>query len=128
MEMGCLLHAWLEANTVQELFRKLWRKDEFLFNAPDDTSPPGCNAVSNGGPKYLYTFRRILLHQLFGVWQSKKSESNKFKDCKSVHHHTIPINQPTRCNNFPSLLLDVYVRFNMIWASSRPPSGAQQLQ
>jgi len=37
-------------------------------------------------------------------------------------------NQPTRCNNFSSLLLDVYVRFNMFRASSRPSSGAQQLQ
>jgi len=32
----------------------------------------------------------------------------KFKVCKSVHHHTFQINQPTRCNNFSSLLLDVY--------------------
>jgi hypothetical protein len=31
---------------------------------------------------------------------------DEFKVCKSAHHHTIPINQPTRCNNFPSLLLD----------------------
>jgi len=45
-----------------------------------------------------------------------------------VHHHTIPINQPTRCNNFQSLLLDVYVQLNMFWASPRPSSGAQQLQ
>jgi len=44
-----------------------------------------------------------------------------------VHHHTIQINQPTRCNNFPSLLLDVYV-LNMFRASSRSSSGAQQLQ
>ena len=51
-----------------------------------------------------------------------------FKVCKSVHHRTIPINQPTRCNSFPSLLLDVYVRFNIFRASSRPSSGAQQLQ
>ena len=34
----------------------------------------------------------------------------KFKVCKSVHHHKIQINQPTRCNNFSSLLLDVYVQ------------------
>jgi hypothetical protein len=40
----------------------------------------------------------------------------------------IPINQPTRCNNFSSLLLDVYVQLNMFRASSRPSSGAQQLQ
>ena len=38
------------------------------------------------------------------------------------------INQPTRCNNFSSLLLDVYVQLNMFRASSRPSSGAQQLQ
>jgi len=28
----------------------------------------------------------------------------------SVRHHTIQINQPTRCNEFSSLLLDVYVQ------------------
>ena len=55
------------------------------------------------------------------------SESD-IKVCKSVHHHTIQINQPTRCNNFSSLLLDVYVHLNMFRASSRPSSGAQQLQ
>jgi len=51
-----------------------------------------------------------------------------FKVCKSVHHHTIQISQPTRCSNLSSLLLDVYVQLNMFWASSRPSSGAQQLQ
>jgi len=45
-----------------------------------------------------------------------------------VHHHTIQINQPIRCNNFSSLLLDVYVQFNMFRVSSPPSSGAQQLQ
>jgi len=42
--------------------------------------------------------------------------------------NTLQINQPTRCNNFSSLLLDVYVQLNMFRASSRPSSGAQQLQ
>ena len=41
---------------------------------------------------------------------------------------SIPINQPTICNNFFSLLLDVYLRLNMFRASSRPSSGAPQLQ
>jgi len=45
-----------------------------------------------------------------------------------VHHHTIQINQPTRCKNFSSLLLEVYVQLNMFRASSRPSSKAQQLQ
>jgi hypothetical protein len=43
-------------------------------------------------------------------------------------HFIIQINQPTRCNIFSSLLLDVYVQLNMFRASSRPSSGAQQLQ
>jgi len=51
-----------------------------------------------------------------------------FKFCKSVHHHTIQINQPTRCKNFSSLLLDIYVQLNMFRAFSRPSLGAQQLQ
>jgi len=72
-----------------------------------------------------------------GVWTQMAQNSvqcqtnrltSKFKVCKSVHHHTIQINQPTRCNNSSSLLLDVYVQLNMFWASSRPLSGAQQLQ
>jgi len=33
-----------------------------------------------------------------------------------------------KCNIFSSLLLDVYVRLNVFRASSRPSSGAQQLQ
>jgi hypothetical protein len=36
----------------------------------------------------------------------------------------IQINQPTRCNNFASLLLDVYVWLNMFRAPLRPSSGA----
>jgi hypothetical protein len=43
---------------------------------------------------------------------------------KSVHHHTIQINQPTRCNSFTSLLLDVYVWLNMFLVPPRPSSGA----
>jgi hypothetical protein len=62
-------------------------------------------------------FQRIFQHVIY-----------KFKVCKSVHHHTIQINQPTRCNNFSNLLLDVYLQLNMFRASSRPSSGAQQLQ
>jgi hypothetical protein len=36
----------------------------------------------------------------------------------------IPINQPTRCISFSSLLLDIYVQLNVFRASSRPSSGA----
>ena len=41
-----------------------------------------------------------------------------------MHHHTIQIIQPTGCNSVISLLLDVYVWFNMFRASPRPSSGA----
>ena len=41
---------------------------------------------------------------------------------KSVH--TIQIIQPTRCNSFTSLLLDVYVWLNMFRTSPSPSSGA----
>ena len=61
--------------------------------------------------------------------KSQQTRYSEFKICKSMHHHTIQINQPTRCNSFSSLLLDVYVQLNMMFrASSRPSSGAQQLQ
>ena len=40
----------------------------------------------------------------------------------------IQIYQPTKCNIFSSLLLEVYVQLKMFRASSRPSSGAQQLQ
>ena len=42
-----------------------------------------------------------------------------------MHHHEIKINHPTRCNNFSSILLDVYVHLYLFRASSRPSSGAQ---
>jgi len=40
-----------------------------------------------------------------------------------VHHYTIQINQPTRCNRSTSLLLDVHMSLNMFRASPRPSSG-----
>jgi hypothetical protein len=47
---------------------------------------------------------------------------------RSITSYLIQINQPTRFNNFSSLLLDVYLQLNMFQASSRPSSEAQQLQ
>ena len=41
-----------------------------------------------------------------------------------MHHHTNQIYQPTRCNSFTSLLLDVYVWLNMFREPLRPSSGA----
>jgi len=45
-----------------------------------------------------------------------------FEFRKSMHHHMIQINQPTRRNSFTSLLLDVYLWLNMFWAPLCPSS------
>jgi hypothetical protein len=63
-----------------------------------------------------------------GSFQFQGTTAMRFKVCKSVHYHTIQMNQPTRSNNFSSFLLDVYVQFNIFRASSRPLSGAQHLR
>ena len=58
-------------------------------------------------------------------YTTKPKQTNyDFDVCKSVHNHTIQINQPTRCNSFTSLLLNVHMCLNMFWASPRPSSGA----
>ena len=55
--------------------------------------------------------------------------SQKFKVCAEIEsfkiiieirikNQLIQINQPTKCNNFSSLLRDVYVQLNMFRASS----------
>jgi hypothetical protein len=51
------------------------------------------------------------------VLKTVQLDTIKLKVCKSVHRHAIRINQPIRCNNFSSLLLDVYVQLNMFRAS-----------
>ena len=76
----------------------------------------------------------IHIEQIDAVWAEHGFVNVKpggtFKFCKSMDHHTFQINQPSRYNNFSSLLLDVYsyVQLNMFRASSRPSSGAQQLR
>jgi hypothetical protein len=71
---------------------------------------------------------KVYLHYAYDTALNQKLLSlgfkNLFKVRKSVHHHTIQINQPTRCNSFTSLLLDVCVWLNMFRAPLRPSSGA----
>jgi hypothetical protein len=49
-------------------------------------------------------------------------------EAKYLSSYYFQIKQPTRCNSSSSLLLDVYIQLIMFRASSRPSSGAQQLQ
>jgi hypothetical protein len=64
----------------------------------------------------LWAFCMRLLHL--------KNNFIKFDVQKCVHHHTIQMNQPTRCNSFTGLLLDIYVWLNMFQAPLHPSSGA----
>jgi len=64
----------------------------------------------------ITAIKTVLMSILVFVFQHSRQEEE------------IPINQTTKCNNFPSLLPDVYVRLNMFRASSRPSSEAQRLQ
>jgi len=66
-------------------------------------------------------------HGKEGFFNREDDYAFKFKICKSVHSQTIQINQPTRCNNFSNLVLEVYVQLNMFQAFSRPSLGAQKL-
>jgi hypothetical protein len=59
----------------------------------------------------------------FTIWLGRRCAC-PFDIHKSVHYHTIKINQTTRCNSYTSLLLDVYVWLKMFRALLRPSSGA----
>jgi hypothetical protein len=91
--------------------------------------------------KYLWPFKWKSRFRI--LWKNTLCQEyfQKYRFMDSINHsltsylksvlqtqHTIQINQPTRCNNFYSLSLDVYLQLNMFRASSRPSSGAQQLQ
>jgi len=88
----------------------------------------GFNSGFKGLIHYSHFFSKLLIRDKQAQNIVLEMLAWKSKFCKTVHHHTIQINQPTRCNIFSSLLLDVYVQLNMFRASSRPSSGAQQLQ
>jgi len=100
---------WLRCGTVLKVFLAFRLEVKALGN-------PKGKVVLEFWSEMLFlglAFLRVIGHYL--------NEINiKFK--------SIEINQPTRCNNFSSLLPDFYVQLNMFRASSRPSSGAQQLQ
>jgi hypothetical protein len=84
--------------------------------------------------KNLKTYINCAHMCLFSSW-----EQTFLKECKRNATLSLKFTSPcifvqlkkkkkTRCNNFSSLLLDVYVQLNIFRASSRPSSGAQQLQ
>ena len=81
----------------------------------DDILPQRCKQVSCVQETTLEKkeFSYICLIHSDALVSTHTNEEIPFEVCKSVHHHTIQIIQPTRCNSFTSLLLDVYVWLNM---------------
>jgi hypothetical protein len=79
--------------------------------------------LSQGKKKLFYIKHQCLLI-LLQSYLNMMTYFGTFDVRKSVHHHTIQINQPTRCDSFTSLLLDVCVWLSMFWAPFRPSSGA----
>jgi hypothetical protein len=52
----------------------------------------------------------------------------RVKVYKSVHHHTVSNKSTNLMKKFIQFITDIYLQLNMFWVSSRPSSGAQQLQ
>jgi len=87
-----------------------------LITRPEESYRLCCVVVcdletSRMGAPYIYDISRL-----------------RVKVCKSVHHHTIQINYEPYATISPVYYPDVYSQLNMFRASSRPSSGAQQLQ
>jgi hypothetical protein len=83
----------------------------------------------------IYDEAHFIIVHLLACYISVNTESFNNTIKQSLRNLTfvtalwiIQINQPTRCNNLSILLLEVYLQLNMFWASSRPSSGAHQLQ
>jgi hypothetical protein len=75
-----------------------------------------------------FAFRLRISCRIFLCFYMKYVNGRRTEFMFQQYYHTIQINQPIRCNNFSSILLDVCLQFNMFRASSHPSSGSQQLQ
>jgi len=101
------------------------------------TTCPGLNFMILASSLHHILLSILILSPIFH-WNSKRplltsctehiliylNVINLFDFCSSVHHHTIKINQQTRCNTLSSLSLDVHMWLNMFQASTRPSSVA----
>ena len=93
---------------------------------------------------FVFTENKVTSHhavdcrpcQIYGIRRQIKKNVSSSELRQSVHKilplnlktSQIQINQPTRCKDFSSLLLEIYVQINMFRVSSLPSSGAQQLR
>ena len=92
-------------------------------NARENLSKGKKRNRSQGKKKLFYIKHQCLLI-LLQSYLNMMTYFGTFDVRKSVHHHTIQINQPTRYDSFTSLLLDVCVWLGVFRAPFRPSSGA----
>ena len=98
-----------------------WWQAAFITNSKEQCPP---ETSSRPTPQEIPHLTIILLYCMVNIVRNQPQLCSEFKFCKPVHHHTFQMIQPTRCNNFSSLLLEVYVQLDMFRASSRPSSEA----
>jgi len=93
---GFRMNAEVEVfSAVVGLFTTVWR-------APDDGHFNARNMLSSICTTRQYTLRLIVASS----WLFYSRSLHIFKVCNSMHHYTVQINQPTRCNNFSSNKLE----------------------
>jgi len=111
----------------------MWHFVKTYPNTPWDINPlnsklnPICHLLALLGAHHILHVSRIRVNRTVrrgscAVWLTSSfhfKKSSKFRQ-----NFMSQINEPTRCNSFTSLLLDVYVWLNMFLAPPCPSSGA----
>ena len=74
----------------------------------------------------------VTFHPVSWEQSCQQRECNRFTSSEifcldvrgSVHHNIIHKENPTRCNSVSKFLFNIYVKFNIFWATHGPSSGA----
>jgi hypothetical protein len=144
-EIGLQLQTVQEGKSVREIDNEMGLSPSHEAPSFFTISPEMWNRTARLTQHYMFilsctfnsakrTFKALPLTPTLTTEHDSESLQPGFHNLSLLHKmhfniiHPFQINQPTRCNNFSSLLLDVYLQLNMFRASSRPSSGAQQLQ
>jgi len=117
-----LNNLYIKKQLIVTLSINTFTSPKFVFCTLLTYSNSKIRRQSRNTQQFIHKQKQLKLTADCKTCQNQQTASS-FDVRKPVHHHTIQINQPTRCNSFTSLLLDVYVRLNMFRAPLRPSSG-----